>query len=892
MTDANEAAKEEAIKIPDVLPVLPLKDLVIFPFIIVPLSVSREKSINAVDQALAENRVIMLTAQKDFQNEDPGEEDLYRVGTVAIIMRMLKLPDGRIRILVQGLSRARIDYFIQTAPFLKAKITRIEEPVTKERGLEVEALIRAVKQNLDRAVSLGKNISPEVMVIAANLDDPARLTDLAASNLDLKLEEAQSILETMDPVERLKKVNEMLTREINLLTMQQEISSAAQGEMNKSQREYFLRQQLKAIQSELGEGEELAEEVENYRKKIEEKSITAEARDEVEKQIKRLERTHPDSAETSIIRTYLDWMTGLPWGVMSADNHDLQRARTILDEDHYDLEKIKERILEYLAVRKLRGQKMKGPILCFVGPPGVGKTSLGRSIARALDRKFVRISLGGVRDEAEIRGHRRTYVGALPGRIIQGINQAGTSNPVFMLDEVDKIGADYRGDPSSALLEVLDPEQNFSFRDHYLGVPYDLSNVMFIVTANVLDTIQPAFLDRMEVIRLSGYTDEEKLAIAKQHLIPKQMEENGIKEIAVVWTDAGITKVITGYTKEAGLRNLEREIGTICRKIAVQVAEGKTQETYRITDGNVEKFLGPMRHFARGAAGTRSGRRGHRTGLDRGRRRHPLHRSDGRARQGQALTDRTARRRDEGIGTGGADLRPRPRRRAGHRTRLLRDPRHPHPRARRRDPEGRAVGRCHDHDGHRLGPDRPSGAPQRGHDRRDHAARRRPADRRRQGEGARGARGEDQHGDPAEAERARPDRRAGADQAGHAVPLRRAHRGRAEDRAPRPLGRRAEDHRARRPRVETASHSGAGGGAGSAGRRFDRFVNSCHPEHSNHAGATPKRRNVRSFPLSPPQRGEGRGEGSCSRPQGDPSSAFGTFSPLRRGEGQRTPEPA
>jgi ATP-dependent Lon protease len=598
MTDANEAAKEEAIKIPDVLPVLPLKDLVIFPFIIVPLSVSREKSINAVDQALAENRVIMLTAQKDFQNEDPGEEDLYRVGTVAIIMRMLKLPDGRIRILVQGLSRARIDYFIQTAPFFKAKITRIEEPITKDRPLEVEALIRSVKQNLDRAVSLGKNISPEVMVIAANLDDPARLTDLAASNLDLKLEEAQGILETIDPVERLKKVNELLTREINLLTMQQEISTAAQGEMNKSQREYFLRQQLKAIQSELGEGEELAEEVENYRKKIEEKAIPQEAREEIEKQIKRLERSHPDSAETSIIRTYLDWMTGLPWGVQSADNHDLNRARTILDEDHYDLEKIKERILEYLAVRKLRGQKMKGPILCFVGPPGVGKTSLGRSIARALDRKFVRISLGGVRDEAEIRGHRRTYVGALPGRIIQGINQAQTSNPVFMLDEVDKIGADYRGDPSSALLEVLDPEQNFSFRDHYLGVPYDLSNVMFIVTANVLDTIQPAFLDRMEVIRLSGYTDEEKLSIAKQHLIPKQMEENGIKETPVVWTDSGIMRIITGYTKEAGLRNLEREIGTVCRKIAVQVAEGKTADSYRITDGNVDKYLGPMKHFA------------------------------------------------------------------------------------------------------------------------------------------------------------------------------------------------------------------------------------------------------------------------------------------------------
>jgi ATP-dependent Lon protease len=598
MSDPNDTTKEEAIKIPDVLPVLPLKDLVIFPFIIVPLSVSREKSINAVDQALAENRVIMLTAQKDFQNEDPGEDDLYRVGTVAIIMRMLKLPDGRIRILVQGLSRARIDYFIQTAPFFKAKITRIDEPATRERPLEVEALIRSVKQNLDRSVALGKNISPEVMVIAANLDDPARLTDLSASNLDLKLEEAQHILETIDPVERLKKVNELLTREINLLTMQQEISSAAQGEMNKNQREYFLRQQLKAIQSELGEGEELAEEVENYRKKIDEKSITAEAKDEVEKQIKRLERSHPDSAETSIIRTYLDWMTGLPWAIASADNHDLKRAREILDEDHYDLEKIKERILEYLAVRKLRGTKMKGPILCFVGPPGVGKTSLGRSIARALDRKFVRISLGGVRDEAEIRGHRRTYVGALPGRIIQGINQAQTNNPVFMLDEVDKIGADYRGDPSSALLEVLDPEQNFSFRDHYLGVPYDLSNVMFIVTANVLDTIQPAFLDRMEVIRLSGYTDEEKLMIARRHLIPKQMEENGIASTDVTWTDSGVMRIITGYTKEAGLRNLEREIGTVCRKIAVRVAEGKEETSYRITDANVDKYLGPMRHFA------------------------------------------------------------------------------------------------------------------------------------------------------------------------------------------------------------------------------------------------------------------------------------------------------
>src|SRR6476469_1444705 len=568
MTDANETAKEEAIKIPDVLPVLPLKDLVIFPFIIVPLSVSREKSINAVDQALAENRVIMLTAQKDFQNEDPGEDDLYRVGTVAIIMRMLKLPDGRIRILVQGLSRARIDYFIQTAPFFKAKITRIEEPAGKDRGLEVEALIRAVKQNLDRAVSLGKNISPEVMVIAANLDDPARLTDLAASNLDLKLEEAHAILETIDPVDRLKKVNELLTREINLLTMQQEISTAAQGEMNKSQREYFLRQQLKAIQSELGEGEELAEEVENYRKKIEEKSIPQEAREEIEKQIKRLERSHPDSAETSIIRTYLDWMTGLPWGLQSADNHDLGRARTILDEDHYDLEKIKERILEYLAVRKLKGTKMKGPILCFVGPPGVGKTSLGRSIARALGREFERISVGGVRDEAEIRGHRRTYIGALPGTIVRALRDAGSRNPVFMIDELDKMGADFRGDPASAMLEVLDPAQNDSFRDHYLDLEFDLSDVLFIATANILDTIPGPLQDRMETIELAGYTLDEKRHIARRYLVPRQIDANGLKPSQIEVADPALVAIIDEYTREAGVRNLERQIGTVCRKVA------------------------------------------------------------------------------------------------------------------------------------------------------------------------------------------------------------------------------------------------------------------------------------------------------------------------------------
>jgi ATP-dependent Lon protease len=590
------ADRETDLPIPDILPVLPLKDVVVFPYIILPLSVSREKSINAVDAALAEQRIIMLVAQRDGQNETPRPDDLFPVGTVAAIMRMLKLPDGRIRLLVQGLSRARIDSVLAEEPYVKAKITRLEEgEVGGELPPEHEALLRSVKQNLEKSVALGKSISPEVMVIAGNLEDPARLADLAASNLDLKLDDAQRVLESTDPIERLRLVNDSLAKEITVLTMQQEISTQARGEMDKSQREYYLRQQLRAIQQELGEGEDIAEELEGYRRVIAEKKIAQEAATEIEKQIKRLERSHPDSAETAIIRTYLDWMTGLPWSVVSEDSRDIERARQILDEDHYDIEKVKERILEFLAVHALK-QSLKGPILCFVGPPGVGKTSLGRSIARALDRKFVRLSLGGVRDEAEIRGHRRTYIGAMPGRIIQGIHQAGTSNPVFMLDEIDKIGADYRGDPSAALLEVLDPEQNFSFRDHYLTVPYDLSRVLFIATANVLDPIQPAFLDRMEVIRLSGYTAEEKKAIARRHLIPKQMEENGVTDAHLEFTDAAIEKVIEAYTREAGLRNLEREIGSICRKVAVSVAKGKARR-YRIGAASVEKMLGPVKHF-------------------------------------------------------------------------------------------------------------------------------------------------------------------------------------------------------------------------------------------------------------------------------------------------------
>ena len=588
--------QEESIKIPDVLPVLPLKDTVVFPYIILPLSVGRDKSVLAVDRALSESRVIMLVAQRDAAADNPGEADLFEVGTAAVIMRMLKLPDGRIRILVQGLSRARVQHISQMEPYLQAKIERIEEPRPAAPSMEIEALVRSVKESMDRAVTLGKGISAEVMVIAANLEDPGRLADLAASNLDLKLSEAQAVLEMIDPIERLRRVSDLLVREIQVLTMQQETSSQARGEIDRSQREYFLRQQLKAIQQELGEGEELAEEIANYRRQADDKLLNDEAREELERQIRRLERSHPESAETQIIRTYLDWLTALPWGITSEDDLDLKHAQDVLDEDHYDLEKIKERILEYLAVRKLKPDT-RGPILCFVGPPGVGKTSLGRSIARSLGRKFVRISLGGVRDEAEIRGHRRTYVGALPGRIVQGIRQAGTSNPVFVLDEIDKIGADFRGDPSSALLEVLDPEQNFSFVDHYLGIPYDLSRVMFIATANMLEPIQPAFLDRMEIIRLTGYTQEEKLRIARLHLIPKQTKENGLSDEQIEFTDEAVSAVISGYTKEAGLRNLERELAAICRKVAVKVARGEAERMV-IDPAKVEEFLGARKHFA------------------------------------------------------------------------------------------------------------------------------------------------------------------------------------------------------------------------------------------------------------------------------------------------------
>jgi ATP-dependent Lon protease len=582
-------------QVPSKLPVLLLRDVVIFPYMIAPLFVGREKSKNAIDIALSTNRMILLLTQKDMEVEAPKREDVYDVGTVALILRMLKLPDGRVRILAQGLVRAKIQSFEEDGAHITAEVAVMEEPEKPEQGLETQALIRNVRSGLERAASLGKNLPPEALIFALNTDEPARLADLSASNLELKVEEAQSILEIADPYQRLKKVYELLTRELELLDVQSKISTEAKGEMDKLQKQYFLRQQMKAIQKELGEGNEIQEEIRIYQEKLRKIRVSDEVKEELEKQISRLAQMHPESAETSVVRNYLDWMFMLPWNKSTTDTLDLVKAKKILDDDHYGLEKVKERILEYLGVRKL-SKTIKGPILCFVGPPGVGKTSLGKSIARALGRKFVRISLGGVHDEAEIRGHRRTYVGAMPGRIIQGIRRAGMENPVFMMDEVDKIGADFRGDPSSALLEVLDPEQNNQFRDHYLGVPYDLSKVLFITTANLLDPIQPAFRDRMEVLELPGYTEEEKLQIAVRHLIPKQIAENALTAKLISFTGGGIKKIIALYTREAGVRNLEREIASVCRKVARKVAEGKKTPTV-ITAQSVERLLGPPKIF-------------------------------------------------------------------------------------------------------------------------------------------------------------------------------------------------------------------------------------------------------------------------------------------------------
>jgi ATP-dependent Lon protease len=586
---------DATVEIPTILPLLPVRDIVIFSDMLLPLFIGREKSIRAVEEAVSKDGYLLLATQKDPTIEDPSTDEIFSMGTVSRVLRILKLPDGHVKALVQGLTKARILDYVRKRSVYRVKIEIITENPVQEINLEIEALMRNVKEHAERIMELRGEMSGDVGTILQSIEDPGKLADLVASNLNLKIQDSQELLEIFDPLERLKKINDLLSREVELSTMQAKIQSDVKDEISKSQRDYFLREQVRAIYKELGEHDEKTLEVEEYNKKIKRAKMSKQAEKEATKQLKRLEQMHPEAAESTVVRAYLDWMVEMPWSKSSKAVIDIKKAKQVLDKDHFGLNNVKDRILEYLSVRKLN-TKMKGPILCFVGPPGVGKTSLGQSIARAMKRKFVRISLGGIRDEAEIRGHRRTYVGAMPGRILQGLKQCGTNNPVFMMDEIDKLGIDFRGDPSSALLEALDPEQNFAFSDHYLNLPFNLSNVMFILTANVTDTIPSALLDRMEVILLSGYTEEEKMTIAQNYLIPRQIKENGLRPKTVSISPGALRQMISEYTSEAGLRNLEREIGSICRKVARKVAEGE-KEPYFITKNNLSTYLGVPKYI-------------------------------------------------------------------------------------------------------------------------------------------------------------------------------------------------------------------------------------------------------------------------------------------------------
>lgn len=582
-------------KLPKTLPLMAVRDVVIFNDMLLPLFVGREKSVRAVEEAVAKDGFLLLATQKDPGIENPVPEEIFQVGTVSRVLRMLKLPDGRVKALVQGIAKARVVKYLAKRSLYRVRIEIIEEEPVEEISLEIEALMRNVREHAEKILAFRGELTGDIDTVLESIDKPGRLADLVASNLRLKIDESQSLLEMANPVERLKKINDLLSREVELSSMQAKIQSDVRDEMSKNHRDFFLREQMRAIHKELGESDERAQEIAEYKKKIKKAKMSKEAGKEALKQLKRLEQMHPDSGEASVVRTYLDWLVEMPWSKATKDIIDIKNAKKILDKDHFGLNKVKDRILEYLSVRKLN-PKMKGPILCFVGPPGVGKTSLGQAIARAMKRKFIRISLGGIRDEAEIRGHRRTYIGALPGRILQGLKQSGTNNPVFMMDEIDKLGSDFRGDPSSALLEALDPEQNSAFSDHYLNLPFDLSKVMFILTANVTDTVPSALLDRMEVITLSGYTQEEKKSIARRHLIPRQIKENGLKPRNMQISTGALQQIIAEYTSEAGLRNLERELGALCRKLARKLAEGE-KGPFKITRNNLQKYLGVSRYI-------------------------------------------------------------------------------------------------------------------------------------------------------------------------------------------------------------------------------------------------------------------------------------------------------
>lgn len=609
--EVQDAEETSLIEIPDVIPILPLRGVVVYPLTAQPLSIGQPRSLRLVEDVVASHDVIGLVASKDPELEEPDPEDTYRVGTAAAIHRLFKAPDGTIRLIVQGLERIRIVEYVETEPYLKARVEVAPDVV--EETSELEALRRNIGDIFRQVVSLVPSIPDELMMVTINVEDPRQLVYTVANYVRIRLEEAQEIIELDSVTTKARRLLNLLTKELEVLELGRKIQGEAQSEMEKVQREYFLREQLKAIQKELGEGDEQQMEVEEFRQKIKESGMPEEAEKEARRELDRLSKLPTAAAEYGVIRTYLDWLTSLPWSASTEDNLDVGHARQVLDEDHYDLEDIKDRILEYLAVRKLRQERAdereqeemvdhirrerEGVILCFVGPPGVGKTSLGQSIARALGRKFIRMSLGGVRDEAEIRGHRRTYIGALPGRIMQAIRRAESKNPVFMLDEVDKLGRDFRGDPSSALLEVLDPEQNREFRDHYLDVPFDLSQVMFVTTANLLDPIPGPLRDRMEILTLSGYTEGEKVQIAQGYLIPRQRRENGLRPDEIEFTDESLRRMIRDHTREAGVRNLERVIGRVCRKLATQVAEGKADETTVVEADDLLEYLGRPRYY-------------------------------------------------------------------------------------------------------------------------------------------------------------------------------------------------------------------------------------------------------------------------------------------------------
>ena len=728
----------EVLEFDEKLPLLPLRDVVLFPQMTVPLLVGRVPSVNAIEEAVAGNRILFATAQRKPDVVDPQKEDLYRLGTIVRVLQLFRLPDGTMRVLVEGLCRARVRRFLGADDYYLARVEVLEEP--SEAGAEIEAVMRAVAGAFNEYVHLNRRISDEVLLTVNNITDPAVLSYTVASHLQIKVAAKQEILELDGVAERLAHLSQTLQSELEIVKLERKIEGQVRSQVHKNQKEFYLNEQLKAIRKELGYQNEFAGEIEDLERQLKKAQLPKEVREKAEKELDRLSKMSFMSPEATVLRTYLDWLVAVPWKKRSEDNLDLAEVRKIMDADHYGLKKVKERILEYLAVVKLSGQ-IKGPILCFVGPPGVGKTSLGMSIARAMGRKFVRMSLGGVRDEAEIRGHRRTYIGSMPGRIVQAMKRAGVVNPLILLDEVDKLGSDWRGDPAAALLEVLDPEQNSTFNDHYLEVDYDLSQVLFITTANYRPSIPPPLLDRMETIELSGYLQTEKLSIAREFLLPKQIQRNGLAPEDMVLGDAALNAIIAEYTREAGVRSLEREISAIARKIARHKAEGTAPMPVKVTGARLTEFLGPPRYIESPARATLSRRDRQRPRLDGSGRRRDDDRGDHGTGEGNPEPHRKAGRGHARVRGRRDDLCPQERGGLGPRQVVLSGHRYPHPCAGGGDPEGRSLRGHHHGRGAGVRPDRRSHPSRCGHDRRDHLAGHRASDRGPHREGGRGQAG-------------------------------------------------------------------------------------------------------------------------------------------------------